>query len=261
MLIKDLIARRSRFAKSTWIRFIERSNVEHAAAVHLTSDLEAAELRRFGWKLPLLSVLPNGIEPPLAGGGEISADVRAIAGRRPLVLFFGRLSWKKGLDRLVAAIARSPTAQCAIVGPDDEGLAPRLTQEAVRLGISERVFILPRSVVGQDKEYLYAAAQVFVLPSYSENFGNTVLEALRRGVPAVVTPEVGAAEVVLASGGGIITAGEPELLAAAICKLISNRELAQALGEAGKRHVSAHYTWPDIASRMLELYERLRSAH
>src|SRR5262249_59514926 len=60
MLIKDLIARRSRLAKSMWIRLVERSNVEHAAAIHLTSQLEAAELERFGWLLPRLAVIANG---------------------------------------------------------------------------------------------------------------------------------------------------------------------------------------------------------
>jgi glycosyltransferase involved in cell wall biosynthesis len=259
MLIKDLILRRSRFVKSAWILLIERSNVEQAAAIHLTSDLEATELKRFGWRLPPLAVLPNGIDAPLPCSGDVSADVKAVASRRPLVLFLGRLSWKKGLDRLIYAISRSPAANLAIVGPDDEGLAPQLKRQAERLGISERVFLLPRTVVGQDKEYLFAAAQVFVLPSYSENFGNTVLEALRRGVPVVATPEVGAAEIVIASGGGIVAPGEPAPFAAAICKLISNPDLAQATGDAGKRHVSAHYAWPDIASRVLELYEGVRA--
>src|SRR5215211_5244750 len=65
MLIRDLIARRSRLAKSAWIRLIERSNVERAAAIHLTSQLEAAELERFGWRLPRLAVIANGIDDPL----------------------------------------------------------------------------------------------------------------------------------------------------------------------------------------------------
>lgn len=75
MLVKDLIARRSRFAKSAWIHLIERSNVERAAALHLTSPLEGAELERFGWRLPRLAVIPNAIDEPLSQNGKIGSGV------------------------------------------------------------------------------------------------------------------------------------------------------------------------------------------
>ena len=87
-------------------------------------------------------------------------------------------------------------------GGDNENFAPQLAKLAADLKIASRVRIVPRTVAGSDKERLFAAAQLFVLPSYSENFGNTVLEAMRRGVPVVVTPEVGAAEIVRTSGAG-----------------------------------------------------------
>jgi glycosyltransferase involved in cell wall biosynthesis len=259
MLIKDLIARRSRIAKSMWIRLVERSNVEHAAAIHLTSQLEAAELERFGWLLPRLAVIANGIDDPLPSAGEIAADVQAIAAEKPLVLFLGRLSWKKGLDRLLSAFARTRASKLAIVGPDDEGLAPQLARLADGLRIANRVRILPRTVVGREKEHLFAAAQLFVLTSYSENFGNTVLEAMRRRVPVLVTPEVGAADIVRESGGGIVIAGDPEPLGDAICRLTSDLGLARSMAEAGQRHAMTHYTWSSIAARMQDLYESVRS--
>ena len=201
MLVRELISRRSRLAKSAWIHLIEKSNLKHAAAVHLTSELEALELERFGSRLPRLAVIPNGIDEALAPAGEISADVDAIAAEQPLVLFLGRLSWKKGLDRLLRAFAHSRAGKLAIVGTDDEGLASQVEKLAEDLRIADRVRVLARTVVGSEKERLFAAAQVFVLSSYSENFGNTVLEAMRRRVPVVVTPEVGAAEIVRQSGG------------------------------------------------------------
>jgi glycosyltransferase involved in cell wall biosynthesis len=258
MLVKDLIGRRSWLAKSAWMQIIERSNVEQAAAVHLTSQLEAAELQRFGWRLPRLAVIPNGVDEPSPSGGEIATDVEGIAAEQPLVLFLGRLSWKKGLDRLLRAFAYTRAGKLAIVGTDDEGLAPRLVKLAGALRIADRVRILPRTIIGCEKERLFAAARVFVLTSYSENFGNTVLEAMRRGVPAVVTPEVGAADIVRESGGGLVVAGDPIPLGAAICRLISDMDLARSMGEAGQRHAMAHYSWPSIAVRMGELYESLR---
>jgi glycosyltransferase involved in cell wall biosynthesis len=207
MLVKDLIARRSRLTKSAWIHLIERSNVEQAAALHLTSQLEGTEIERFGWRLPRLAIIPNAIDEPLSQNGKIASDVEAITSQQPLVLFLGRLSWKKGLDRLLRAFALTPAGILAVVGTDDENFAPRLAKLAAELRIADRVRILPRTVIGSEKERLFAAARLFVLPSYSENFGNTVLEAMRRGVPIVVTPEVGAAEIVRTSGAGLVVAG------------------------------------------------------
>jgi hypothetical protein len=78
MLVNDLIARRSRYAKSAWFHLIERSNVEGAAALHLTSALEGAELERCGWRLPRLAVIPNAIDEPLSQNGEIASDVETV---------------------------------------------------------------------------------------------------------------------------------------------------------------------------------------
>ena len=180
---------------------------------------------------------------------------------QPLVLFLGRLSWKKGLDRLLRAFAHSRTGKLAIVGTDDEGLALQLEKQAEDLRIGERVRVLGRTVVGAEKESLFAAAQLFVLSSYSENFGNTVLEAMQRGLPVVVTPEVGAADIVRKSAGGIVVQGNAEALGAAIEHLLDNPNLARSMGEAGQRYVMTHYTWVGISSLMEELYGSLRSRH
>jgi glycosyltransferase involved in cell wall biosynthesis len=254
MLVKDLIARRSRYAKSAWIHLIERSNVEGAAALHLTSALEGAELERFGWRLPRLAVIPNAIDEPLSQNGAIASDVEAIISEQPLVLFFGRLSWKKGLDRLLRAFACTPAGVLAIVGTDDEKFSPQLVKLAAELQIADRVRILPRTVIGAEKERLFAAAHLFVLPSYSENFGNTVLEAMRRGVPIVVTPEVGAAEIVRTSGAGLVVAGDLEPLSSAIRLLTADPILARSMGEAGRGHAAAHFTWDHVAAQMEDLY-------
>jgi glycosyltransferase involved in cell wall biosynthesis len=257
MLVKDLIARRSRLAKSAWIHLIERSNVEQAAALHLTSELERTELECFGWQLPRLAVIPNAIDEPISANGNIASDVEAIASEQPLVLFLGRLSWKKGLDRLLHAFAHTQFGILAVVGPDDENFAPKLVKLAAELRIADRVRILPRTVIGSEKERLFAAARLFVLPSYSENFGNTVLEAMRRGLPVVVTPEVGAAEIVRESGAGFVVAGEPELLSSAIRLLIADLDLARSMGDAGRQH-AARFTWDHVAMQMEDLYNSLK---
>ena len=259
MLIKKLIERRNRLIKSIWIKLIEKTNLERASAVHVTSALEAEEVRRFGWRLPRIATIPNGVdEIERFATGEISTDVKEIAAEQPLILFLGRISWIKGLDRLLKAFALTELGKLAIVRPDDERLTPRLAQLARELQIADRVRFLPRTVVGADKERLYQSASVFVLPSHSENFGISVLEAMQRGVPVVVTPEVGAAEGVGKSGSGLVVAGDAEPLGAAICRLTKDLTLARSMGEAGQRHAMAHYTWAHIAVQMEALYESLR---
>jgi glycosyltransferase involved in cell wall biosynthesis len=260
MLVKSLIEQRSRFIKSVWIELIEKTNLKRANAIHVTSELEAVELQRFAWRLPPIQMIPNGVDEIVEfDDGELSHDVREIIGERPLVLYLGRLSWKKGLDRLLQAFARTPSGQLVIAGPDDEKLAPQLARLACNLQITHRMRLLARSVLGADKEFLYANARVMVLPSYSENFGNTVLEAMQRGVPVVATPEVGAAEIVRKSGGGIVAAGDPAALATGIGQLIQNEDLARSMGEAGRRFVKENYTWSRIAGRMEVLYASLGS--
>jgi glycosyltransferase involved in cell wall biosynthesis len=264
MLVEGLIRRRNRLVKSAWIALFERANLERAAAIHATSRTEAAELGRFRWHLPPVTVFPNGVAlddgdgiDDDCGNADVSPDVREIAATSP-VLFLGRISWKKGPDRLLHAFARTQSATLAIVGPDDEGLTPRLRVLARELGIAARVRFLPRAVLGADKARLYRAARMFVLPSFSENFGNTVLEAMQSGRPVVVTPEVGAAEIVRAAGGGIVADGDPAPFGAAIDRLLADRTLADAMGAAGRRYVHANLSWASVAGDMEALYEAIR---
>jgi glycosyltransferase involved in cell wall biosynthesis len=258
MLVKDLVKRRSRVAKAAWMALIERSNVERASALHVTSETEEKELRRFDWQFPRIAVIPNGVDDFYCiSSAQPSPDVLEIIARQPLILFLGRISWKKGLDRLLNAFARTRAGTLAVVGNDEEGNVPRLNQLAEELGIVGRIRILSRTVLGNDKEHLFRAARVFVLPSYSENFGNAVLEAMQRGLPVVVTPEVGAAAIVREANGGMVVEGNPGPLSEAMNCLIENADTAKEMGQAGQRHVRQHYAWANVAAQMEALYEGL----
>jgi glycosyltransferase involved in cell wall biosynthesis len=260
MLVKKLVQAHHRVVKSAWISLVEKSNLVNAAAVHVTSSFEAAELAKFGWPLQHIATVPNGIDEIAAvSPGEISDDIHALAGARPLILFLGRISRVKGLDRLLHAFARTRVGTLAIVGGDYDGLATSLLQLARDLNISDRVRVIARTVVGADKEAAFAAATVFVLPSDSESFGNSVLEAMQRGLPVVVTRDVGASEIVQEANGGIVVDGEVEQLASAIERLLENPDLARNMAEAGRRHVRDHYSWDSIAARMEAVYESVRA--
>jgi len=143
-------------------------------------------------------VIPNGVEQPIEWNkNEVSNDISAAIMHQPLVLFLGRINWKKGLDRLIKAIPFVPDAHLVIAGNDEEDYLPELQRLVTENKLEGRVSFVPRNVSGANKEALYAAAKIFVLPSYSENFGNTVLEAMIRKLPVMVTEEVGAKEYLL----------------------------------------------------------------
>jgi glycosyltransferase involved in cell wall biosynthesis len=255
MLVKELIERRNRLVKTAWLSLIERENLERASAIHLTSELEAQELSRFAWRLPRMEVIPNGIEDIVARSAkDVSPDVLSIAAERPFVLFLGRISWKKGLDRLLEAFALARLPTLVIVGPDDEQIVPHLLKIARNMRIADRVRFLPRIVLGADKDYLYDSAQQFVLPSLSENFGNTVLEAMQHGLPVVTTPDVGAANILRDASAGLVVPGDPLSLSGALRRLAESEHVARAMGESGRRHVAEHYSWAHIAAEMESLY-------
>jgi len=263
MVVKKLIASRHRLIKSAWIALIERANLEQASAIHATSAIEAEEIKKFGWRLPRIAVVPNGVDAidEATRQGAPSADIAALARQQPLVLFFGRLARVKGLDRLLRAFAGTRHGTLAIVGNDYEGLLPELSELARHLKIDHRVRIVPRAISEADKQSMYAAARVFVLPSYSESFGNVVLEAMQYGVPVIVTPEVGAADVVKESGGGLVADGDAPSLGAAIDRLTEDVAGSAAMGRAGRTHVHERYGWPSVAARMEALYDGLQAAH
>jgi glycosyltransferase involved in cell wall biosynthesis len=251
MLVGDLIARKSRLAKTAWIELFERANVASAAAVHVTSELEKTELAKLGIPARQVVVVANGVDPP----DLTRVFSRPAITKSPYVLSLGRINWKKGLDRLIRAMTYVPATELVIAGNDEENFRPRLETLARELGLAERIHFLG-PVHGDDKWDLIRSAAVFTLPSYSENFGIAALEAMACGCPVVVTPDVGVARAISEGGAGIVVAGEPEQFGAAIAKLMSDPARRNLMGEAGKRLAAQEYSWARIAEQMEKIYQR-----
>ena len=187
----------------------------------------------------------------------VSPDVRALVAEGFDVLSFGRISWKKGLDRLIRAMAALPTAKVLIAGNDEDNLTPSLRSAAEESGVGDRVRFLPRQIGAADREVLFAAARVFVLPSLSENFGNVVAEALIRRLPVVVTERVGAAEIVEASGGGIVVGGNLREFASAVASVLESDGCRAAMGAAGEIYARKWLSWGGIARQFENLYAEI----
>jgi glycosyltransferase involved in cell wall biosynthesis len=256
MLERDLVSQKSPLLKGLWIAAVERHNLEGAAALHVTSRREAEEAARFGFSLPPMREVHNGVSLHSPHDEPVAAPIEAIVSGEPYVLFLGRISWKKGLDRLIGALPNI-TARLVIAGNDDETYTPVLEGMAERLGVRDRI-VFTGPVHGADKAALLRHARILVLPSYSENFGNVVIEAMAEACPVVVSRAVGLAETVEASGAGLAVEGDSASLASAIERLLHDRMMREQMGQRGARTARDSYAWPAVAKLMEDLYASLR---
>ena len=257
MLEKALIEQKSRAFKTAWLALVEKQNVQQAAAVHVTSAREAAELAALGFDLPPIVEVPNGVEfaPEAEAAGPLDPGIRAIVDGGPYVLFLGRVSWKKGLDRLICAIPyMSSDLKVVIAGNDEEGLRPALQAQADQLKVGSRI-VFTGAVDANQKQALLTCARLLVLPSYSENFGNVVVEAMAAGCAVVVTPEVGIAPTVKETGVGWVVDDDPQTLGARLSELSANDALRREMGERGRATARREFSWARVAERMESVYQ------
>lgn len=259
MLERDLVARRNPLLKALWLAAIERNTLEHAAAIHVTSEREAREAAAFGFQFRQVAEIPNGVEFNGHADGDVAPAVREVIGGKPFVLFLGRLNWKKGIDRLLLALGLLPDVRLVIAGNDEDNYRSFLTRQAQRLEVSDRVTYVG-AVNAVDKAALFASAQLMVVPSYSENFGNVAVEAIAAGLPVVCTSEVGVAATIAEGGAGLVTAGNAEPLASAINTLLSDAPRRKAMGETGRLLARERFAWPVVAGQMESLYESITGA-
>ncbi|MBI5284568.1 MAG: glycosyltransferase [Chloroflexi bacterium] len=255
------LRQRSRSVKAIAGALWQGRALEGAAALHVTSDEEARLIDDVAPGVPR-AVVSNGIRwaeyqdlPPAVEFRE-----RFLNGHDgPVVMYLGRLSHKKGLDVLIRAFAivrrDVPDARLAIAGPDDEGLQPALTALAAHEGVGEAV-TFTGMLRGRDKLAALAAADVWALPSHSENFGIAVAEALAAGRAVVVSGAVNIAPEIAAAGAGAVSELTPEAFAAEIVALLRDGARRQTLGASG-REFARRYDWSVIGPQLAALYEKV----
>ena len=259
MLSRDLIRRKSRWVKTAWINLVENTTLARAAALHVTAELERDELRDLRLTLPdIVATVPNGLDFPTQ---HLPLSATPHAGlSRPYALFLSRINWKKGLDQLITAWQWVPRLPLVIAGNDAEGYQPHLQRLAHSLGIADRVhFIGP--VSDEHKWALYEQAELFLLPSFSENFAMVVAEAMGVGCPVIVTPEVGLARLVEKSGAGLVIGNEPVKLAEAVNGLLADEPRRRELGRRGREAARSQLSWSAVIGQMEQLYIRAIESH
>lgn len=259
------LRRRGRVRKAVVGALWQNTMLARAAALHLTSDEEARLVEDIAPKVPHL-VVPNGIDWERFQALPRDRWFREhfLGGSNgPIVMNVGRVSQKKGLDVLIRSFARVvreiPNSWLALVGPDDEGLGRELKRLAADSGVEGRV-IFTGMLTGDAMLAALAAADVWALPSHTENFGLAVVEALAAARPVVISPAVNIAPAISSAAAGVVCEQSPEPLAREIVSLLNSPERRRVLGERG-RAFARHYDWPVIAVELAAMYANAAKLH
>jgi glycosyltransferase involved in cell wall biosynthesis len=235
------------------------SLVQAARRLIATSQLEEKELHDEGIAPGRVVVRRNGVDLnefldlPLPGGfrGELG-----IQNGRPLVLFLGRISKKKGLDILLRAFAKlRARAHLAVVGPDDgDGTVAEIQRLRSELKLENEVTVL-HARYGRQKLQAMVDADLFVLPSQNENFGNAVAEAIACGTPVLVTDHCGIAPLVDEKAGLVVPYGA-EALHAGLARILEDEPLRERL-RTGCRQTAATLGWEEPIQQMESIYNQI----
>lgn len=242
--------------KKVYSALVERANVDGAACLHALTQDEAEDYRRFGSKRPI-AVIPNGVSVPESTRSYVFLDrFPELRGKR-IILFLGRIHFKKGLDLLVKAwsmlAADFPDAVLVMAGPDSENSLAAVQAALEENGIADRV-LFTGLLLEEMKWSGLAAATAFVLPSYSEGFSVAILEAMGMGRPVIVTTACHLPEVQRFGGGWEIRPEALELFAALQDALGNSPERNAEIGRRGQRLVQQHFSWAAVSAQMTELY-------
>ncbi|MEL7036245.1 MAG: hormogonium polysaccharide biosynthesis glycosyltransferase HpsP [Cyanobacteria bacterium J06592_8] len=241
--------------KRIYASLLERPNIAGAAAIHFTSELEATTSERFGVSTRDL-VIPLGVNPPIEMNDTTEPN------HPPVILFMSRIEPKKGLDILIPALEQLLTAGCqfqfvlAGSNPQDPAYETQIQNQIQASPLGECTTITG-FVTGERKAKLLQTADLFVLPSYYENFGIAVAEALVVGVPVVISNGVQIWEQVKQAEAGWVGSCEVSEIASLIESALQNQAERQRRGENARKLATERYSWDAIATTTIQAYQQI----
>ena len=238
--------------KRPYYTLLERSHLEGAAAIHVTSQSEAGDVARLGFG-DRARVIPLGVAVP-----ERKIQ-RSPASDRPLrVLFLSRLHEKKNIPTLLRALAAATSSriQLTIAGDGDANYRAGLSAMVGELGLADRVRFVGH-VDGTAKQALLTESDCFVLPSAHENFGLAVAEALAAALPVIVSPGVALAEVVADAGAGVVVEPNDHALATTLAWAAGHPASLIEMGERAWHLARRSLSWDASCGRLVDLYTEI----
>ena len=243
--------------KQLSFRFLERRILKNAALVHYTSEQERFEAEML--QITTRSeIIPNAL-PDSDSADDVPAfrSLRPELGGRRFLLFFSRIDIKKGLDLLLPAFARVrqtyPDISLVIAGNGEADFVSRLKADAAKLGVGSDV-LWTGFLAGSEKQAALADAEAFVLPSYSENFGIAVIEAMAAGTPVVVSDQVGIHREIAEAAAGLVVSCNIEELAHSMIRLLADADARRMMGRNGQRLAKEKYSPEAVTRRLIEVY-------
>lgn len=248
--LSDWALGRSRFAKRILWPF-QRRALDLADLLHATSEVEYEEIRSFGFTSPV-AIIPNGIDMPGASKSESPPLERTL-------LFLSRIHPTKGIDRLLQAWHRlqdaHPEWQLVIAGRGEPKHEHDVRKLAGELRLERVKFAGP--LYGADKSKAYFDAELFVLPTHSENFGMVVAEALAHGCPAVVSRGAPWPGLESEGCGWWVEHDVPRLSEALDAAMSLPAEKLASMGREGRAWMERDFGWDSVARRMEAAYRWL----
>lgn len=239
---------RSSHAKRTFWWLKQRGAVEQAKCLHATCEQEYRDIRAFGLKQPV-AVIPNGVDVPEAASAPRGSGEKTL-------LFLGRIHPIKGLLELLDAwnvlASDHPAWRLVIAGSDPLGHEADLRRKVDQLALPRVTFAGP--LYQQAKHQAYVDADLYVLPSKTENFGHTVAEALARGVPVITTIGTPWAPVVDHQCGWCVRPETQSLVSGLRDALQSSDERRRIMGANGRAWMEKEFSWSAVTDQMAELY-------
>lgn len=252
---------RKRWKKSLYAAACEWPVLRRATAMIYTHAEEERLARETCHGLPTGHVVPLGTEePPSADRGALREkffdqypDLRS----RRLVVFLGRLHSKKGLDLLLPAM-KSVSEQFAdvtlvLAGPGEADYVESLRRQVESLGTGDST-VLTGALHGEMKWMALAAAELFVLPSYQENFAIAVAEAMRIGTPVVCSRRVNIWSDIVSAGAAVDCELTTVSVADRILELLADKQRRRRIGEHASEFAETHYSWPNSARALKAAY-------
>ncbi len=252
----------SKLKKKIYWPFIGKKIIESSRALHFTTIDEAEKTISFLNLKNNYFILPNGL------------DFKAFLKDKPssgyfknkflkgydYILALGRLNWKKGFDILLPAfteVAKNfPNIKLVIAGPDERNYKNTIEKIIKKNNLKGKI-IFTGLLKGKDKLGAYLDAKIFVLPSYSENFGMSVVEAMALGKPVIVSNKVGLHKEIEKAQAGLIAKTEPKSVSWAMINILKNSELARQLSENAVNFSQKEYNIKEIGKNMKREYEKL----
>ncbi len=258
-MVEEWSLGRSRMKKFVAWNVFERRNLASARLFHATSAAEASSLRSLGLRQPI-AVIPNGIDLPvintIPARAVLEQKYPALVGRRWL-LFLSRVHPKKGVSELLRAwgelAPRFADWHLIVAGPDPDGYGETTRLEALEQGIADRV-TFTGMIAGAEKECVLGHADLFVLPTHSENFGIAIAEALAHGVPVITTTGAPWSELRETRSGWWIDLDQQALVGALDSALRLPSSGLREMGARGRALMEQKYSWPGAAQQMFATY-------